>query len=415
MLLGGISHYALRYLATFSSDSNIDAACASLDHSTSLSLHTQHQAFNIAFRDRAMLDSALDDGGDDPGSEQELIATFFEVKVPELLSVDSRLILLTQDDCHEFASTLLHCQDIKPVKMQGSFSYTVFSLQCQKIVQFRLKRLDEATISLAYHSYGDLVPLATLVEGFALPVYIFPLARGHLHAFEPYPETPSTLEKRIKTVRDLAQFMARGALMPQPIGPYSPGSWTATAKSTLLMVVENQRLAEIEPKLSQRAKAVLARIELLMRLPAATCHTDFFENNVMVDPATGAVTAVLDWDGAQFEAFGMMIYGIYDNFFGSMTGHSSGAEWSSFGTLLPDSNGSMRKARYILESNFWDAFWGAVPSSFTKAEYEAAIAVAVEVGLVQRYLSQHLVEHPTEAPRELLKDISLMRGVWLSR
>lgn len=415
MLLGRISHYALRYLAIFDFDPNIDAACASLDHSTSLSFHTHYQAFDIAFRNRAMSDSALDDGGDDPESEQKFIAAFFEEKVPELLPTDPRLVLLTQSDCHEFASSLLNCQDIKPVEMQGSFSYTVFSLECQKVVQFRLKRLDEATISLAYHSYGDLVPLATLVEGFALPVYIFPLARGHLHAFEPYPETPSALEKRIKTVRDLAQFIARGAFMPRPIDPYSPGSWTATAKSTLLMVVENERLAEIEPKLGQRAKAVLARIDLLMRLPAAICHTDFFENNVMVDPATGTVTAVLDWDGAQIEAFGMMIYGIYDNFFGSMTGHSSDAEWFSFGTLLPDSNGGMRKARDILESNFWDAFWGAVPSSFTKAEYEDAIAVAVEVGLVQRYLSQHLVEHPTEAPRELLKDISLMRGVWLNK
>lgn len=87
------------------------------------------------------------------------------------------------------------------------------------------------------------------------------------------------------------------------------------------MIIENKSLAEIEPAFAQRAEYLLQRVGLLMKLPAAICHIDFFEHNIMVDPVTGALTAVLDWDGAQVEAFGMMVYGIYDGFFGCMTGH----------------------------------------------------------------------------------------------
>lgn len=149
--------------------------------------------------------------------KQELITTFFKDKVPSLLSATTYQVIPTQFDCHEFASNLLQCQDIQPVDAQGSFSYTVSSFDCQKVVQFRLKRLDEATLSLAHQTYGDLVPVATFVEGFVLPVYVFPLAHGHLHNQEPFPETRSTLDKQIRTVQDLARFMAKGAFIPQSI------------------------------------------------------------------------------------------------------------------------------------------------------------------------------------------------------
>lgn len=345
--------------------------------------------------------------------EQELIATFFEDKVLSVLSTDSFRAIPTQSDCHEFASNLLHCNDISPIESQGSFSYTVFSSECQKVVQFRLKRLDEAILSLAHSTYGDLVPVATLVEGFTLPVYVSPLAYGHLHNSEPFPETRATLEKQIRTVQDLARFVARGALTPRSIDSYDPESWTLTAESLLHMIMNNRELAEIEPGFAQRAKSLLPRVGLLMKLPAVLCHVDFFENNIMVNPATGALTAVLDWDGAQIEAFGMMIYGVYDSFFGCMSGHSGDAVWSWFETLLPDGDDT-RSAGDILEYKFWNAFWEAVPSSFGKAEYEDAIKVAIEVGLVQRNLARSLIEDPQHA-EELSKSIRVMRGVWLSR
>lgn len=344
--------------------------------------------------------------------EQELITMFFEGRLRSVLLADSSQVTPTQSDCHKFASNLLHCEDIKPTENQGSFSYTVFSSECQKVVQFRLRPLDGASLSLAYRTYGNLVPIATLIEGFALPVYIFPLARGHLHHFEPFPETKSTLEKQIRTVRDLAQFVAKGAFTSQSTDAYDPESWTLTAESALHMIIENKSLAEIEAGFAQRAKSLLPRVGLLMKLPAVICHVDFLENNIMVDPVTGALTAVLDWDGAQLEAFGMMIYGVYDSFFGCMNGHSSDAEWSWFGTILPDSD-DKRSAKDILESNFWNAFWDAVPSFLDKAEYEDAIAVAIEVGLVQRNLSRSLVAG--NRPEELKKMVKLMRVVWLSR
>jgi len=346
--------------------------------------------------------------------EQESIRMFFEDKVLSILSTIPFQLIPTQSNCHAFASNLLHCKDIKPVQTQGSFSYTVFSFECQKVVQFRLKRLDEATLSLAYETYGDLVLPATFVEGFALPVYIFPLAHGHLHTSEPYPETRSALERQIRTVRDLARFVAKGAFTPQSTDCYTPESWTLTAESTLQKIIENKSLTEIEPGFAQRAKFLLTRIGLLTKLPPVLCHIDFFENNIMVEPVTGAPTAVLDWDCAQIEAFGMIIYGVYDSFFGCMNGHSNDAEWSWFGTPVPDSD-DMRSPRDILESNFWNVFWDAVPPSFDKAEYEDAIAVAIEVGHVQRNFPRFLVEGLVETREEFFKTIRLMRGVWLSR
>ncbi|KAJ9659616.1 hypothetical protein H2198_003029 [Neophaeococcomyces mojaviensis] len=346
--------------------------------------------------------------------EQEHITKFFENKVLSILSATPLQVTPTQSNCHAFASNLLHCKDIKPVQTQGSFSYTVFSFECQKVVQFRLKPLDEATLLLAYETYGDLVPPATFVEGFALPVYIFPLAHGHLHTSEPHPETRSALERQIRTVRDLARFVAKGAFTPQSTDCYAPESWTLTAESTLHMIIENKSLTEIEPGFAQRAELLLPRLGLLTKLPPVLCHVDFFEINIMVEPVTGALTAVLDWDGAQIEAFGMIIYGVYDSFFGCMKDHSSDAEWSWFGTPLPDSD-DMRSARDILESNFWNVFWDAVPSSFSKAEYEDAIAVAIEIGLVQRNLPRSLVEGPEERREQLFSNIRLMRGVWLSK
>lgn len=343
--------------------------------------------------------------------EQELVTTFFEDKVPSALFTNHVHIVPTQADCHIFASNLLQCEDIKPVELQGSFSYTVFSFKCQKVVQFRLKRLDEVSLSLAHKTYGDLVPQATFVEEFALPVYIFPLAHGHLQNLEPYPNTRSTLERQIRTVRDLARFIAKGAFTPQPTDSYAPTSWTLTAESTLRAVIENKSLAEIEPGFAQKAELLLPRISLLSKLPPVICHVDFFEINIMIEPGIGTLTAVLDWDGAQVEAFGMMIYGVYDSFFGSMNGHPSVAEWSWFGQPVFDFDDT-RSVKDILETNFWDVFWDAVPSSLTKAEHEDAIMVAVEVGLVQRNLPKSLLEGNRE---ELLRNIKLMRGMWLSK
>ena len=208
--------------------------------------------------------------------EHELITTFFQDKVVGISSTTTFPAIPTQSDCHAFASDHLNCKDIKPVQTQGSFSYTVFSLERQTVVQFRLKPLNQATLALVSETYGNLVPPATFVEGFLLPVYIFPLAYGYLHTSEPYPETRSALEKQIRTVRDLAKFVAKGAFTPQSADCYAPTSWTLTAESALRTIIENKALAEIEPRFTERAKSLLSRVNFLTKLPPVMCLVDFF-------------------------------------------------------------------------------------------------------------------------------------------
>ena len=53
-------------------------------------------------------------------------------------------------------------------------------------------------------------------------------------------------------------------------------------------------------------------------------HHDLVAQKIFVNE-TGGLTGVIDWDGAGIEAFGMMIFALYEAFFGGM----EGGHWSA--------------------------------------------------------------------------------------
>lgn len=107
----------------------------------------------------------------------------------------------TADDCENFARRLLQVQDIEPVGSQGATSYTLICLSQAKIIQFRLKPLDEGVLALAHEIYGDLVPSMMSFGSYALPVYVCLAIPGQIHIFKNSPRM---------------NFLCRGSSRPLP-------------------------------------------------------------------------------------------------------------------------------------------------------------------------------------------------------
>jgi hypothetical protein len=72
-------------------------------------------------------------------------------------------------------------------------------------------------------------------------------------------------------------------------------------------------------QLIDRCIAIVQRnIGLIDSLPVVLAHSDLSPFNFLVEPATGHVTAVLDWNGATFERVGYNIH-FAEHLFGCMT------------------------------------------------------------------------------------------------
>lgn len=125
----------------------------------------------------------------------------------------------------------------------------------------------------------------------------------------------------------------------------------------------------------------------------------------MVEPDTGALTGVLDFDGARIEAFGMCIFGVYESFFGRMYM----GEWRWF---EQKASGGEKTVRQDLEAAFWHAFWENVPLQYPKEDYEDAVKLAVEIGMINRYVTE-LLDGIDQNNEQCRMDLEWSRGVWL--
>ncbi|KAF2219706.1 hypothetical protein BDZ85DRAFT_322098 [Elsinoe ampelina] len=338
--------------------------------------------------------------------QNEAIATFFDVLVPQHYTKDRSV---TQAECDQYAKTLLGTADIVPVRFQGTASYTTYSPHLKHVVQFRLRPLDEQKMSLAPKAYGDLVPQVTSMNTFTLPVYNSKLNEGHLHIFQSFPEDPEDrfpIERQLRTVRDVAAFIARGASLPLARETLTPNGWTMGAKNRLEQIRDNITLQSIEPRFSQRANALLTQIPKLDQLPAVITVPDLAELNLMIDPESGALTGVLDFDDASIGAWGMCISGVYEIFFGQMRE----VKWKWFEDKAPESEVSVRE---VLEEAFWEAFWEAAPEQYSRQEYEEAVRLATEIGMVNRYVSDDLLDRFEEHNEQHRRDLEWARGIWL--
>ncbi|RMZ79656.1 hypothetical protein DV738_g3153, partial [Chaetothyriales sp. CBS 135597] len=327
--------------------------------------------------------------------EKEFIETFFGKKVPQILSKHGPAgegFQCTAETCDDFAKTTLGSEDVQLVDNQGAASYTLICRSQNKIVQFRLERFDEHIMELAHKIYDKLVPIPSLINGFPLPVYVCPIIPGIVHIFQEFPKDRFPLERQLNTVRDLAAFVAKAAFWPQTRDTLSSHSWTLTAGKKLKSVASMESLRQLDPRFAHKAAELSSKLQLLDKLPLVLTHIDFAEVNLMVDPPTGHLTGVLDFDGARIEAFGMCIFGVYEGFFGEMRD----AKWRFFdqpappdqqdGGQVPDD--PPRSVRETLCTAFWDMLWDAVPSWMNRQELEDAVTVSLELGIINRYFDK---------------------------
>lgn len=128
----------------------------------------------------------------------------------------------------------------------------------EKIIQFRLKPLDEGVLALAHKIYGDLVPSTMSFRSYALPVYVCPVIPGQVHMhLQKFPKGGFPLQRQLTTVTELAQFVAKSAFWPQLVSTYSLTSCTKTARSTLEMLTQNDSLRKLEPRFVNKASSLL--------------------------------------------------------------------------------------------------------------------------------------------------------------
>lgn len=337
---------------------------------------------------------------------------FFEKMVPKILGPTEAVIACTAKDCDEYAKRTLQAEDIQPVENQGAYSYTLICPSQAKIVQFRIKRFDEEVLALAHQIYGDLVPSVTFFGDFQLPVYVSSVVPGKIHMFQDFSSPAFPLERQLRTVKELAQFVAKSAHWPQSRSSYSTSSWTKKAQTILEQLIQNDDLKRLEPRFNEKARSLLIRIPLLDKLPPVLSHPDLNEMNILVN-SEGHVTGVIDFDDAQTEAFGMCIYGIYEGFFGAMNDQ----KWSFFDQ--PAGDASDDTVRTVLEAAFWDTLWDSLPPEMSRQDLEEAVMVAVDIGIVNRYFVQGLqpglLERVDLDREDQRRSLEWARGILLDR
>ena len=309
-------------------------------------------------------------------SEQAMINNFFDNRIPKVAKTTC-----SASECHEFAQSLTQGKAIVLVNNQGFHSYTLACPESNQVIQFRLRELDLKFIVEAKEIYGDLVSYVTYHNGFKLPVYTMGIVPGVAHCWQEPPRTAFPLERELKTVTDLAKLMAASSHFPHPSADCKENSKTKRAHATFKRLEQNASLKAIAPDVYAEVTSITAKLHLLQNLPLVLSHPDLVGLNVFVDRMTGAITGVIDFDGAEIEALGINIFTLYEWFIGSMDhGH-----WSPYDMPAGEAHGSKTVCQ-VLEFTFWETFWANVSSEVKREDSKEALSLALRVGIVNRYM-----------------------------
>jgi hypothetical protein len=239
---------------------------------------------------------------------------------------------VSQSTCHRVAAQLLSPHGEQPVKiepapLQGSRSYTcVAAVPCGTssltIIQFRREESNLESLKEAHAIHGNIVPPVTF-HGVhdRLFVYMSPFAQG-----EPYinilmsPEGEPALSHRIRTARDFASVFVRFSKDSRP---------SANTQSILSnLEIDSLSCQTATKQLITRCVAMLqGNIGLIHALPCILAHSDLVPENLLVEPTTGNITAVIDWSGATVERVGHNLH-FAEHLFGCMTLDSGWMDYS---------------------------------------------------------------------------------------
>ncbi|KIH91346.1 hypothetical protein SPBR_01851 [Sporothrix brasiliensis 5110] len=228
---------------------------------------------------------------------QYQMSNFFEQNAP-----------ITQDQCNEYAAAMTGAS-VTPTAVQGGSSYTVVAGTC--IVQFRNQ---DSPFDLEFFGY-----IEQAYKGFT-PLHE---GRGRLGSLHVY---------KMTNVGGVSMYLAREALHKddfrllgatvQSFARFFASAWHNTPAATprkdprVLSAEYVEQLTMLREGLPVRFRLTLEGIiAQLPRLftedwPQVPNHIDLLENNIHVDPTTGAVTGVCDWPGAAMGPFGMSLGGL---------------------------------------------------------------------------------------------------------
>lgn len=140
---------------------------------------------------------------------------------------------------------------------------------------------------------------------------------------------------------------------------------TAAHKLALLTSTLPTRLVAI----ASRAQEELGEL-FHHRYPQVLTHGDLSPMNILVSPATGHVTGIIDWAEAAVLPFGLALYGL-ENLLGFMSPEG----WSYF--EICDE----------LEQRFWNQFWGCISDAQGPPEENTRhkVTIARQVGVLLQY------------------------------
>ncbi|KAL1855034.1 hypothetical protein Plec18170_004448 [Paecilomyces lecythidis] len=271
---------------------------------------------------------------------------------------------VTQKECDQIAAEVTG-EAVKPVQLQGAFSYTVAARGL--IVQFRVPEslLDTEKMDLARKIYGNIVPSCgnkgVIGPPPSLTIYVMEKVPGITYIEVPSAtlHCPSWQEK---TVLDFARFFANSWANRLP----------GTHRSEQSLEDLQNKLGILVQTLPSRFTAIISKLRkdlpsiFVPTYPLALTHDDLCEMNLIVDATVGGINGVVDWAGAKILPFGMSLWGPL-NMLGTM--NSSGWHYHENSSKL--------------EGIFWDTFYIHV-GKITDDD-KRAMKIAERTGLVLRY------------------------------
>ncbi|KAI0477188.1 hypothetical protein GGR56DRAFT_636203 [Xylariaceae sp. FL0804] len=291
----------------------------------------------------------------------------------------------TQQELEKHAKDLLGASEIRPVKMQGSLSYTVIAtVTTETIVSFRVpeQKLGGDIDKLARKIHGNVVPEATYhgdvgsteeASTGLLTVCTMPYLPGksYLEVMSPWPDLDeSQLKKQLNFNRHLARYFARAWLNPQPVSASKLQEQQDFVLKKLALLEQHSMFDYMKPLLARlRGKDGVAKLYSSTH-PQVLNHKDLNPQNLLMDPEDFSITGLIDWSRARIAPFGIDFYAVR-----RLNGNVNERGWTDY------------KARKALEAAFWDEFFATtlVKNSTEQKAIQATAEMAAKLSLILDY------------------------------
>ncbi|PSN74589.1 hypothetical protein BS50DRAFT_539961 [Corynespora cassiicola Philippines] len=137
--------------------------------------------------------------------------------------------------------------------------------------------------------------------------------------------SPDIQKRQVNLIRSFASFIAcswpnplrnkhssRSTRADSPMSDVTDLLSECTGKVGRDITLKLQRLSNelADRRLRARAQETLHALLRIRDYPVSVCHGDLIPTNMLVDPATWAITGVVDWAEAEYLPFGTCLYGL---------------------------------------------------------------------------------------------------------